>query len=179
MDVYDKLSTIQRLAEDGTANGQLGTIMLETIQKIVHVDDPKPVNGTTPFTSMVEPPTQSALLAHYNLPNTWELKVYQSESKIQAIKEHRTRTGLSLKESKEAIELAAGKLGLLQPYDGKQKAEREEKKGHSIGQLIEILDKLARGHSDGNLGTGINLSTQDWSLIDQARKLLNEEPIPF
>jgi ribosomal protein L7/L12 len=48
------------------------------------------------------------------LPNVLvdELHLYKAQGKIAAIKAFRARTGLGLKESKDAIENAAAKLGM-------------------------------------------------------------------
>lgn len=48
-------------------------------------------------------------------PTTDELCLYINQGKINAIKAYRERTRLGLRESKEAIENAASRLGLKEP----------------------------------------------------------------
>lgn len=51
-------------------------------------------------------------------PNFGELITYRRSGKIMSIKEYRTRTGLGLKESKDAIEEAVDALGLASAQPG-------------------------------------------------------------
>lgn len=57
---------------------------------------------------------RSALGASPNSePTIAEMSILRSHGKIEAIKAHRARTGMGLKDSKDAIELAGISLGLL------------------------------------------------------------------
>ena len=52
-------------------------------------------------------------------PTMADMATFRIDGKIAAIKQYRARTGVGLKESKDAIELAAGRLGLNPPSDNR------------------------------------------------------------
>lgn len=82
-------------------------------------------------------------------PTFGELITYRRSGKIMSIKEYRTRTGLGLKESKDAIEEAADALAIASAQPGtftslslhNQNLLSEHKA--ALGDLINELDRAA------------------------------------
>lgn len=95
MDNQDKFKAVRRLASLGSDFPEMGDTVLFVVRELV------------------SPPHLAVSGSIDALPTLQEMVTGHQYGKIQAIKDYRLRTNISLKESKDTIELWAARLGMI------------------------------------------------------------------
>ncbi|WP_159452265.1 hypothetical protein [Singulisphaera sp. GP187] len=98
MNAYEKMCAIQQLSGLGSEFQELQAGIINLIRTVVGPEPAPPQATIREVVASAE-------------PNLSELLTARNGGKIDAIKAHRNRTGLGLRESKEAIEKAGRNLG--------------------------------------------------------------------